>query len=311
MLPPPAFERIVGALGCGPFDEFTVEVNPEDIAEKGGAYVSELLKLGVNRVSMGVQSLDDGILRWMRRRHDSATARRAFGILREDGVENVSLDLIFGLPQLSREMLSDTLDGICRLRPEHVSAYQLSVEEGSDLAAMAADGRFTEAPEELCAAQYEMICSRLRDAGYVHYEISNWALPGREAKHNSAYWERVPYVGFGPGAHSFDGERRSWNSCEPAGWSRSGELLTEAEAREESIMLGLRTARGIPASWCRPADLRRCLADGSIVAVADALPPEGAVCAESAGASPNRLPARVRIPESRWFVSDDIVSGLI
>ena len=311
VLPPPAFERIVGALGCGPFDEFTVEVNPEDIVEKGGAYVSELLKLGVNRVSMGVQSLDDGILRWMRRRHDYATARRAFGILRDAGVENVSLDLIFGLPQLSREMLSDTLDGICGLRPEHVSAYQLSVEEGSDLAAMAADGRFTEASEELCAGQYEMICSRLQAAGYVHYEISNWALPGREAKHNSAYWERVPYVGFGPGAHSFDGERRSWNSCELSGWSGSGELLTEAEAREERIMLGLRTARGIPVSWCRPADLRRCLADGSIVAVADALPPEGSVSAESAGASPNRLPASVRIPESRWFVSDDIVSGLI
>ena len=185
VLPPPAFERIVGALGCGPFDEFTVEVNPEDIAEKGGAYVSELLKLGVNRVSMGVQSLDDGILRWMRRRHDSATARRAFGILRDAGVENVSLDLIFGLPQLARETLSDTLDGICGLRPEHVSAYQLSVEEGSDLAAMAAGGRFTEASEELCAGQYEMICSRLQAAGYVHYEISNWALPGREAKHNS------------------------------------------------------------------------------------------------------------------------------
>lgn len=311
MLPPSAFERIVGALGGGPFDEFTVEVNPEDIAEKGGSYVSELLKLGVNRVSMGVQSLDDGILRWMRRRHDSATARRAFGILREAGVENVSLDLIFGLPQLVRETLSDTLDGICGLRPEHVSAYQLSVEEGSDLAAMAADGRFTEASEELCAGQYEMICSRLRDAGYVHYEISNWALPGCEAKHNSAYWERVPYAGFGPGAHSFDGERRSWNSCELAGWSRSGELLTEAEAREERIMLGLRTARGIPASWCRPADLRRCLADGSLVAVADALPPEGAVCAVPAGASTDSLPARVRIPESHWFVSDDIISCLI
>ena len=293
VLPPPAFERIVGALGCGPFDEFTVEVNPEDIAEKGGAYVSELLKLGVNRV----RSLDDGILRWMRRRHDSATARRAFGILRDAGVENVSLDLIFGLPQLSREMLSDTLDGICRLRPEHVSAYQLSVEEGSDLAAMAADGRFTEASEELCAGQYEMICSRLQAAGYVHYEISNWALPGREAKHNSAYWERVPYVGFGPGAHSFDGERRSWNSCELSGWSGSGELLTEAEAREERIMLGLRTARGIPAGWCREEDLRRCLSNGALVPVRRA--PEGF------------LPDRVRIPESRWFVSDEIIAELI
>jgi len=163
---------------------------------------------------------------------------------------------------------------------------------------MAACGKFTEASEDACAAQYGMICSRLRDAGYVHYEISNWALPGREAKHNSAYWERVPYVGFGPGAHSFDGERRSWNSTRLSGWSSSAELLTAGEASEERIMLGLRTARGIPAEWCRPEDLHRCLADGSLAAASDALLPDG-------------LPARVRIPESRWFVSDDIIAGLI
>lgn len=298
VLPPSAFESILKALDCGPYTEFTVEVNPEDLVENGTAYLKELHRLGVNRISMGVQSLDDGILRWMRRRHDAATAIRAFGMLRGAGFGNISLDLIFGLPQLSPETLAQTLDGICGLRPEHVSAYQLSVENGSDLAAMAACGKFTEASEDACAAQYGMICSRLRDAGYVHYEISNWALPGREAKHNSAYWERVPYVGFGPGAHSFDGERRSWNSTRLSGWSSSAELLTAGEASEERIMLGLRTARGIPAEWCRPEDLHRCLADGSLAAASDALLPDG-------------LPARVRIPESRWFVSDDIVSGLM
>ncbi len=311
VLPPSAFGRIVEALGCGPFDEFTVEVNPEDIVEKGAPYVRELMKLGVNRFSMGVQSLDDGILRWMRRRHDAGTARRAFGILREAGAENVSLDLIFGLSQLTPEVLSGTLDGICELRPEHVSAYQLSIEEDSDLAAMVSDGRYREAPEELCALQYGRICDRLRSAGYMHYEISNWALPGREAVHNSAYWTRAPYVGFGPGAHSFDGVRRSWNSCELSGWSASGEVLGEAEAREERIMLGLRTARGIPASWCRPEDVRRCFADGSLVTVGDAPSPGSAVCGECAVAVPDGLSARVRIPESRWFVSDDIISGLI
>ena len=311
VLPPSAFERVLEELNCGPFDEFTVEVNPEDIVENGASYVRDLIRLGVNRFSMGVQSLDDGILRWMRRRHDAATARRAFGVLREAGVENVSLDLIFGLPQLAHETLSDSLDGICELRPEHVSAYQLSVEEGSDLAAMASAGRFEEASEELCAAQYEMICRRLRDAGYVHYEISNWALPGREAKHNSAYWERVPYVGFGPGAHSFDGSCRSWNSCGLPDWSRSGERLDDSEAREERIMLGLRTARGIPASWCRPEDLRRCLADGSLVSAGHVIPPGDVACGEPAGTTPCCLPSRVRIPESHWFVSDDIIAGLI
>ena len=182
VLPPPAFERIAGTLGCGPFEEFTVEVNPEDIVENGAGYVEALLSLGVNRFSMGVQSLDDGILKWMRRRHDASTARRAFAVLREAGAENVSLDLIFGLSQMSARLLSGTLDAVCRMRPEHVSAYQLGIEEGSELAAMVADGRYSEAAEDSCAMQYELICSRLREAGYVHYEISNWALPGFEAK---------------------------------------------------------------------------------------------------------------------------------
>lgn len=297
VLPPPAFERIAGTLGCGPFEEFTVEVNPEDILENGSGYVEALLGLGVNRFSMGVQSLDDGILKWMRRRHDASTARRAFAVLRETGAENVSLDLIFGLSQMSARLLSETLDAVCRMRPEHVSAYQLGIEEGSELAGMVAEGRYAEAAEDSCAMQYELICSRLREAGYVHYEISNWALPGFEAKHNSAYWSRVPYVGFGPGAHSFDGVRRSWNSSRLSGWTRSGELLGAAEAREEDIMLGLRTARGIPAGWCREEDLRRCLSDGALVPVRRA--------------SEGFLPDRVRIPESRWFVSDDIIAELI
>ena len=311
VLPPSAFERVLEELDGGRYDEFTVEVNPEDIVEKGASYVQDLIKLGVNRFSMGVQSLDDGILRWMRRRHDAGAARKAFGILREAGAENVSLDLIFGLSQMSLDLLSGTLDGICGLHPEHVSAYQLSVEEGSDLAAMVSAGRYIEAPEELCAAQYGRICERLDSAGYVHYEISNWALPGREAVHNSAYWTRAPYVGFGPGAHSFDGVRRSWNSREASGWSLSGELLGEAEAREERIMLGLRTSRGIPSGWCRPEDLRRCLSDGSLVSASEGRTQGEPADGENAGIIADGLPPRVRIPESSWFVSDDIISGLI
>lgn len=302
VLPPSAFSEILDVLDCGPYDEFTVEVNPEDIVGKGRAYVDALRVLGVNRISMGVQSLDDGILRWMRRRHDAATAVRAFELLRDSGFRNISLDLIFGLSGMAPDTLSKTLDGICGLRPEHVSAYQLGIEEGSDLASMVASGRYQEASEDFCRSQYDLVCSRLRDAGYVHYEISNWALPGHEAKHNSAYWQRVPYVGFGPGAHSFDGERRSWNSTRLSGWSSSAELLTAGEASEERIMLGLRTVRGIPAEWCRPEDLRRCLSDGSLEVVSDKGKAEGGIHAGG---------IRVRIPETRWFVSDDIVSGLI
>lgn len=194
-----------------PWAEFTLEVNPEDIVEKGLAYVRELMDLGVTRISMGVQSLDDGILRWMNRRHDAAHARQAFRILRDAGVKNISVDLIFGLSQLSEATLTETLREIVAWRPEHVSAYQLSIEEGSALGKLVREGRYEEATQEQCAAQYRLLCDSLHAAGYGHYEISNWALPGFEAVHNSAYWSRHPYVGLGPGAHSFDGKVRSWN----------------------------------------------------------------------------------------------------
>ena len=302
VLDPAHLRRIVGALRMTggvpqePFTEFTVEVNPEDIVEKGPDYVRALLDLGVNRISMGVQSLDDGILRWMNRRHDAARARQAVRILRGAGVSNLSLDLIFGLSQLTEATLDATLDGILDMRPEHISAYQLSIEEGSTLGAWVRAGRYAEAPQELCAAQYARICRRLREAGYVHYEISNWALPGHEAVHNSAYWTRSPYVGLGPGAHSFDGTTRSWNPSDLQAWLRQetpashSETLSEAEAREERIFLGLRTAQGIAEGLVDPAQAAPLLADGRLVRTGS---------------------GRLRIPEDHWFVSDDIIADLI
>mgnify|MGYP003290996989 CR=1 FL=1 len=293
VLPADMIGRIVRTLAGGPYDEFTVEVNPEDIVEKGGAYVRSLLDLGVNRVSMGVQSLDDGILKWMNRRHDSAGAVEAFRILREAGVRNIGMDLIFGLSQLTMDQLDATLDGFIALRPEHVSAYQLSLEDGSALARMVEDGRYREASEELCREQYNRICEVLRDAGYVHYEVSNWALPGHEAVHNSAYWSRTPYAGFGPGAHSFDGKSRRWNSEHPTAWTSLSETLSPEDCRVGTIMLGLRTANGLDAAEaraiCSRAALESLLRSGSLV--------------ESAG--------RIRIPEDHFFVSDDIIRQLV
>ena len=196
------------------FDEFTVEVNPEDIVEKGLEYVRGLLALGVNRISMGIQSFNDDILRWMNRRHDAGNAVKAFHILRESGVRNISIDLIFGISQLTDETWKDTIEKALELSPEHISAYQLSIEEGSAVAKMVADGRYVEASEEQCRRQYDILCRCLGRSGYHHYEISNFAKPGFEAVHNSAYWRRVPYVGLGPGAHSLSGNVRSWNSQE-------------------------------------------------------------------------------------------------
>lgn len=246
-----AFRRILDALPPSGYEEFTVEVNPDDIVKKGDSYVRGLLALGVNRFSMGVQSLDDGILSWMNRRHSAADAVEAFRILRRCGADNISLDVIFGLNGLENAVLGDTLEKLTALGPEHISAYQLTVEEGGTLAEMIEDGRYREAPEELCRAQYEQICSFLREKGYRHYEISNWAKPGRESIHNSAYWKRLPYVGLGPGAHSFlingDRQMRSWNSEVLHGWTSDGEILSPEEIREEEVMLGMRMAENLPA----------------------------------------------------------------
>ena len=209
---PPVTGPVEVTVPTPPFDEFTVEVNPEDIVEKGHEYVHGLLALGVNRISMGIQSFDDGILRWMNRRHDASRAFEAFRILRECGVRNISIDLIFGLSQLTDEVWKDTIEKALKLDPEHISAYQLSIEEGSALAKMVADSRYVEATDEQCRRQYDILCQSLRQSGYHHYEISNFAKPGFEAVHNSAYWRRVPYIGLGPGAHSLSGGVRSWNS---------------------------------------------------------------------------------------------------
>lgn len=293
-------ENTVGVQS--PFEEFTVEVNPEDIVEKGGKYVRGLLETGVDRVSMGIQSFDGGILRWMNRRHSAAGAVEAFRILRRCGVRNISVDLIFGLSQLADDVWKDTIERALELAPEHISAYQLSIEEGSALAKLVADGRYIEASDEQCRHQYDVLCQSLRQAGYHHYEISNFARPGFEAVHNSAYWSRVPYIGLGPGAHSLTGDIRSWNSQElphrstdgsPATYSRTSETLSPEDIRVERIMLSLRTDKGLEA-----AELYS-LTDSTVV---DALLSEGAL--ERQGGS-------IRIPESRLFTSDEIIRELI
>ena len=291
----------------GPYDEFTVEVNPEDVVEKGEAYIEGLLKLGVNRISMGVQSFDDHVLKFMNRRHDAATARKAYAVLENAGVRNISIDLIFGLPQLSDAQWSETLEKALGISasgtlPKHISSYQLSVEPESALASLVERGEWTEAPEDLCRRQYEMLCKALGEAGYHHYEISNFAREGFEAKHNGAYWRHVPYVGFGPGAHSLDTRTwtRRWNREDLKGYVadpssvHDGEKLTREQVVMERIMLGLRTSGGVAESYmkehCNHHELERALAVGNLVRI-----PSGSL----------------RIPESRFFVCDSIISDLV
>ena len=289
-----SIRRIASALGPGPWEEFTMEANPEDIVTKGEAYVRDLMDAGVGRFSLGVQSFDDEVLRRMNRRHDASRAEQAVRILRSCGVQNLSIDLIFGLPDWSLEKWRSTVKRALDLAPDHISAYQLSVEPDSVLSRRLEEGVWKEAGQEECRECYEVLCEELAAAGYHHYEISNFARPGKEAMHNSAYWRRVPYVGLGPGAHSFDGARRSWNSeTLPQGWTREYETLSGEDSRVEELMLALRTDIGLEAGraevLCRKEDLEMLLGEGALV----------------------RCGGRIRIPENYFFVSDDIIRRLL
>ena len=347
VLPLCVFEHILDTLNevghGGPYDEFTVEVNPEDIVEKGEEYVRGLLSLGVNRISMGVQSFDDGILKFMNRRHDADTARRAYSVLENAGVENISIDLIFGLPQLSDAQWQDTLDKALSISPsgrppQHISSYQLSVEPGSMLAKLVERGKWSEASDELCQRQYQMLCETLRKAGYRHYEISNFAQPGFEARHNSAYWRHVPYVGFGPGAHSFEVISRSL-------MDGSGILPPPAMGRGPLVGGGHWSTQGLGdenscvRTW-NEADLGKYLEDPTGVRNGEELNEEQMVLermmlalrtsegiqerflqehcdsgelsrAFSSGSLVRLENGMVRIPEERFFVSDSIISLLV
>ena len=310
VLPLSAFYAIRELLGRD-FSEYTVEVNPEGIVTKGRDYVRGLLDAGVNRVSMGVQSFDDGMLKWMNRRHDSGAALEAYDILRDAGVGNISIDLIFGIAHLDDSLWRRTVAKALALKPQHISAYQLSVEPESVLAGMVRSGKYSEAEESQCRRQYDILCSMLSDAGYRHYEISNFSIPGYEAKHNSAYWRHVPYRGFGPGAHSLDivdGKYvRSWNIPDLKKYIayygtgdlsdiRQSEKLTPEQIAIEKIMLGLRTDGGVSHSILDKVSgivrLETLLKKGMLVPV------------------PGN-PSFFRIPENCFFISDNIIADLI
>lgn len=332
------------------FDEFTVEVNPEDIVEKGREYVRGLLALGVNRISMGIQSFNDDILRWMNRRHDAGNAVKAFRILRGSGVRNISIDLIFGISQLTDETWKDTIEKALELSPEHISAYQLSIEEGSALAKMVADGRYVEASEEQCRRQYDILCRCLGRSGYHHYEISNFAKPGFEAVHNSAYWRRAPYIGLGPGAHSLTGNVRSWNSqelphrqqdetsscspdrissCNPDSTScqtssRNLDVISSCNSGLSSRQTSSRNPSGKLATYSRnfetlsPEDIRverimlSLRTDKGLEATElYSLTDSTVVDALLSEGALERQGASIRIPEDHLFTSDEIIRELI
>ena len=237
-------------------EEVTLEADPETItAEKAAAWVDA----GIDRVSMGVQSLNDEELRAAGRMHRREDVHRATEILRAAGFRNISMDLIAGLPYQTSATWEASIGELVALRPEHVSIYLLEVDDGSRLGKeiIAGGTKYgaTAVPSDDAMADFYESARATLSAGFEHYEISNWSLPGRASKHNLKYWRRQPYIGFGAGAHSFDGQRRWSNVHDPSAYAaaiadgrmaiESDESVTAAQALEEELFLGLRQLAGI------------------------------------------------------------------
>jgi putative oxygen-independent coproporphyrinogen III oxidase len=232
--------------------EITIEANPEDLTTENA---TRWRAAGVNRLSLGSQSFDDRALQWMHRTHDSAAIERAVGTARAAGIENLSLDLIFALPEALQRDFARDVERLLALTPDHVSLYGLTVEAGTALGRWVARGAAVEQPEEGYARDFLTARRLLEAAGFEHYEVSNYAKPGRRSRHNSAYWEDAPYVGLGPAAHGFDGETRRWNARAYSAWRASAmagtdpidgsELLTAANRDAEIVYLGLRSDHGL------------------------------------------------------------------
>lgn len=232
--------------------EVTVEVNPDHLDK---VYLKGLKDLGVNRLSVGVQSFHNEVLTKMNRSHDSEKALKGLNTAKEVGFDNITLDLIYGVPFQSTEQLNENLDIIESLSIPHISAYQLTIEENTVFGSWKKQGKLLELEDEDCLSQFKLVRNRLIEMGYQHYEVSNFAKPGSKAVHNSSYWNQVKYIGIGPGAHSFQkgdasqSSFRHWNIANNKQYIKSIQssvLPTEQEELglkdqfNEAILLGLR-----------------------------------------------------------------------
>jgi oxygen-independent coproporphyrinogen-3 oxidase len=255
-------EHIARARTLSADAEVTLEANPDDVSPAAAA---AWRAAGINRVSLGVQSFDPTVLRWMHRTHTVEQVAPAVEIIRAAGIDDLSLDLIFGLPAALGRNWDGDLARAFALTPDHLSLYGLTVEEHTPLGRWAERGEVTPVDEARYAIEFLAAHEALAAHGYEHYEVSNAARPGHRARHNSAYWQRAPFIGLGPSAHSGFGRTRQWNLRDWAAYERASragqsvvegteELSDEAVALEE-VYLGLRTADGLPAGRVDEATL--------------------------------------------------------
>ena len=231
--------------------ELTLEANPGDITpEKARAW----REMGFNRLSIGIQSFDDDLLHLIGRRHTAQEALQAVATAQAVGFDNISIDLMYALPSQTMEQWQKDVQLALHLGIQHISTYGLIYEEGTALTKLLMDNRLQSVDEELEMRMYDYLVGQLTANGFLHYEVSNFALPGRHSRHNSSYWNDTPYLGLGAAAHSYDGQHRQWNIADLDGYIRQAlahqlspeiEYLSDEDRHTERVMLGLRTSQGV------------------------------------------------------------------
>jgi len=247
-------KHLLDAVGTQEAEEITMEINPGDVTE---AYLTALKKAGINRLSIGIQSFQDALLTLIGRRHNAQQAIEAVQKAQQAGFDNVSIDLMYALPTQTPEQWKNDIETALNLHVQHISSYGLMYEEGTKLSRQRDLGLIEPIDEDIENDMYDLLCKSMREAGWVHYEVSNFSLPGFEAKHNSGYWDGTQYIGIGAGAHSFVGNVRSWNPTDLDAYIngityntpvRESETLSDTDRYNERIMLGLRTNKGVARS---------------------------------------------------------------
>lgn len=256
LLPPAELQHFIDHVAelydCNDVSEITTEANPDDITAE---YVKALRETAVNRVSLGVQSFDDDELRFMNRRHTAEEAATAVKRLQDSGIENITIDLIFGVDGYGDEVLERSINKALSLGVQHISAYHLTIEPATTFYRRVQRGHMREVAEECSEREFRLIEKRLCEAGFEHYEVSNYALKGYRSQHNSSYWSGAEYLGIGAGAHSFNGQERHWSAQSLTEYiadrEYESEVLTAKERYNEYIMTSMRRCEGVDTQHIR------------------------------------------------------------
>lgn len=245
------FNGLEKKISIGEIKEITIEINPEDLTSEKLEFYKEI---GINRLSIGIQSMNNNILKWMNRSHDKNQIINGLYTVKEVGFENISLDFIYGTPEnLSRDYKDELLE-IIKFNPAHLSCYHLTIEDGTYFGHLEKKSKIKRIEDDVSQKEFQWISEKLKSKNYQHYEISNFALQGKQSFHNSNYWNQSSYIGLGPGAHSFRNSTRRWNISNNRLYMKNikagvpyfeQEVLSPYDLVNEKIMLGLRTLNGL------------------------------------------------------------------